>query len=360
VVTTTMTDATSLRRRGRGSGRSVASRFRRAAARVRPEPGYRRLSLYARVLFVNAGVLVVATAALVFTPATVSFPLGVEEAVVLLIGLAAMVVANAALLRVSFAPLARLVRVMRTIDLLRPGQRIQVSGGVEVRQVIGTFNEMLERLERERQASAHRVLSAQEAERRRIGRELHDEIGQRLTGILLHLQRTVAGAPAGMRAELVEAQELARSTLDEVGRLAWQLRPGILDDLGLERALEALAETLEERAPVRVDAHLEMGCAIPDPEAELAVYRIAQESLTNVARHARAARVELELLGDERVLSLSIVDDGCGLSDLATEGSGIRGMRERAVALGAELAIGSSAQGGVAVQLSIPLSRARG
>jgi two-component system sensor histidine kinase UhpB len=326
---------------------------------VRPEPGYRRLSLYARVLLVNATVLVVATAALVLTPATVSFPLGVEEAAVLAIGLTAMVIANAALLRVSFAPLARLVRVMRTIDLLRPGQRIQVSGGVEVRQVIRTFNEMLDRLEQERQTSAHRVLSAQEAERQRIGRELHDEIGQRLTGMLLHLQGTLAGAPARMRAELVEAQELARSTLDEVGRLAWQLRPGILDDLGLERALEALVGTLEERAPLRVNARLEMGCAIPDPEAELAVYRIAQESLTNVARHARATRVELDLRGDERALSLSIFDDGCGRTDESVEGSGIRGMRERAVALGASLVIGSSAEGGVAVQLSMPLSRNR-
>jgi two-component system sensor histidine kinase UhpB len=327
---------------------------------VRPEPGYRRLSLYARVLLVNAAVLVVATAALVLTPATVSFPLGVEEAVVLVIGLTAMVIANAALLRVSFGPLARLVRDMRTIDLLRPGQRIQVSGGVEVRQVIRTFNEMLERLEHERQASAHRVLSAQEAERQRIGRELHDEIGQRLTGILLHLQGTVANAPAGVRAELVEAQELARSTLDEVGRLAWQLRPGILDDLGLERALEALAATLEERAPVCVAARVEMGHAIPDPEAELAVYRIAQESLTNVARHAGASRVELVLRGDDRKLSLRIVDDGRGMPDEAVEGSGIRGMRERAVALGADLAVDSSAEGGVAVQLSVPLSRERG
>jgi two-component system sensor histidine kinase UhpB len=360
MVVAQVSDATSLLQRGRGSGRSVGLRLRHVAAHVRPEPGYRRLSLYARVLLVNAAVLVVATTALVLTPATVSFPLGLEEAIVLFLGLTAMVIANAALLRVSFGPLARLVRVMRTIDLLRPGQRIRVSGGVEVRHVIRTFNEMLDRLEQERQASAHRVLGAQEAERQRIGRELHDEIGQRLTGILLHLQRTVANAPAGIQAELVEAQELARSTLDEVGRLAWQLRPGILDDLGLKRALEALAGTLEERAPVSVDAQLEMGCATPDPEAELAVYRVAQESLTNVARHAGATRVELVLQGDEHALSLSIVDDGRGLSDQTVEGSGIRGMRERAVALGADLAIGSRPEGGVSVQLSVPLSRHRG
>src|SRR5919201_3235865 len=209
---------------------------------LRPVPGYRRLSLYQRVVLTNAAVVAAATLIIALTPARIPFPLAVREAIVLVLGILVIVIANAFLIRVSFRPLARLVHSMKTIDLLLPGSRLTISGGTEVRQVIDAFNQMLDRLERERQESNQRAIRTREGERRRIGQELHDEIGQRLTGILLQLERTIAHAPEATREELGAVQELARSTLDEVGRLAWQLRPGILDDLGLVAALEALAE----------------------------------------------------------------------------------------------------------------------
>jgi two-component system sensor histidine kinase UhpB len=319
--------------------------------------GYRRLSLYTRVLLVNATVLVAATAAIAFTPARVPFPAGVEEALLLLTGLGAMVIANAVLLRLTFGPLSRLVQLMGTIDLLKPGQRLPITGGVEVRAVIRSFNEMLDRLEDERRQSSSRILKTQEAERRRIGGELHDEIGQRLTGILLQLKRAATVAPAELRAGLLEAQEEVRSTLDEVGRVAWQLRPGILDDLSLAPAIEGLATTAEEHGEIQIARKLDARIPRLSPDAELAIYRIAQESLTNAIRHANARRIELGLEQVPGGLRLRVVDDGTGLLRDEMSGSGIRGMRERALLIGADLHIDSTPGEGVSVLLDVPLAR---
>ncbi len=321
---------------------------------LRPEPGYRRLSLYARVVLINGAVLATATLALALTPATVPYPIAVREAIVLGLGVSVIVIANAILLRLSFRPLARLVHAMRTIDLLQPGSRLRISGGTEVRHVIQGFDQMLDRLEGERQESNRRAIMTREGERRRIGQELHDEIGQRLTGILLQLERTIEHTSASTREELTQVQELARSTLDEIGRLAWQLRPGILDDLGLEAALEALVDGIPEE--IDPDVRLQVDPPVPrlDPEAELAIYRVAQEALTNALRHSQSTRILLELgLRDERV-RLAVSDNGRGLRPTGAEGAGMRGMRERALLIGAKLQIASLPDAGVTVQLELP------
>jgi two-component system sensor histidine kinase UhpB len=338
-----------------GAAGDVRPRPRFLRGRLRRErPGYRRLSLQTRVVLINAGVLVAAAALLALTPATVSFPLAAREGIVLGLGLVAIAVANVFLLRVSFRPLERLVARMKTVDLLQPGQRLELSGGVEVRQLIGTFNEMLDNLERERQESNRRALTAREAEARRIGHELHDEIGQRLTGVLLQLKRALESDGGPTRAELVEAQELVRSTLDEVGQIAWRLRPGILDDLGLVRALVALRDDLAERA----DAELELRIADPIPslggDCDLTIYRIAQESVTNALRHSHAGRIRVELTARDGGVRLDVSDNGRGLAYGAVEGAGIRGMRERALLVGAALRIESEPGEGVSVTLDVP------
>jgi two-component system sensor histidine kinase UhpB len=330
-------------------GRLMA-RLRRS---LRPEPGYRRLSLYVRVVLVNAAVLAVATVLLAVTPVTVSFPVAAGEGVVLGLGLLAIFVSNALLLRMSFQPLVRLVQAMELTDLLQPGRRLTLSGGSEVRQVITGFNQMLDRLERERQESNRRAIDTREAERRRIGQELHDEIGQRLTGILLQLERTIVHAPAdATRAELVEVQSLARSTLDEVGRIAWHLRPGILDDLGLVPALNALLDGLPEDTRRRVQIEAEPIPSLP-PETELAVYRITQEALTNALRHAEASRVRIELARRSGRLHLVVSDDGRGFDRSGGEGPGLRGMRERALLVGGDLRIETADGDGTTIRLEL-------
>jgi two-component system sensor histidine kinase UhpB len=316
---------------------------------------YRRTSLYARVVAINAAIVAGATVVLALTPFTVGYPIALQEAVVLVVGVLMVAVANALVLRISFGALASVVARMKTVDLLRPRERLPVVGGPEMRAVVAGFNQMLDRLEQERRESSRRTLAALEGERRRIAQELHDEIGQRLTGILLQLGDVVPDAPRELGDRVRGIQEEARATLDEVGLLAWQLRPGILDDLGLLRALEALVEAFEEQARIRVRASLPARLPTIAPEAELAIYRIVQETLTNAARHAGAHKIYLAVTLEGGPLSVSVTDDGVGLSADKGEGAGMRGMRERALAIDGTLRIESGQKGGVRVELDVPL-----
>lgn len=323
--------------------------------------GHPQLSLYARVLIVNVSVLFVAGTILALSPATVSFPVAVEEAVVLGGGLAVMVIVSAALLRVSFGPLSWLLENMRTIDLLRPGHRLPIVGGPEVRALVTGLNGMLARLEEERRRSTRHALTAQDEERQRIGQELHDEIGQRLTGVLLQLESASSDAPASLatRHKLLEAREAIRTTLDEVGRLAWQLRPAILEDLGLTHALEALATSFEDQGIFRVRRELAGDLPRLSAEKELALYRVAQEALTNAAKHADADRVHLALMPSERGVRLVVSDNGRGLDRASfdsqeSDAFGIRGMRERALLVGGELELESENGGGLCIFFDVP------
>ena len=282
-----------------------------------------------------------------------------QEAIVLVVGVLIVAVANALVLRISFGALASVVARMKTVDLLSPRERLPVVGGPEMRAVVAGFNQMLERLEEERRESSRRTLAALEGERQRIAQELHDEIGQRLTGMLLQLGNLVPDAPRELGERVRAIQEDARATLDEVGLLAWQLRPGILDDLGLLRALEALVESFEEQAEIRVRSSLAARVPPIAPEAELAIYRIVQEALTNAARHAGARQIDLIIALEDEQLSVSVADDGIGLGARADDGAGMRGMRERALAIGGTLAIESPPGGGVRVSLTVPLPRDR-
>ncbi|MFE1905593.1 sensor histidine kinase [Streptomyces gardneri] len=309
------------------------------------------MSLYWRIFLLNTGVLALAVA-LLLGPVTVSTPVLFGEALVLLGGLVAMLVVNAVLLRVGLAPLARLNRAMATADLLRPGARPAVTGDGEVADLTRTFNAMLDRLEAERATSSGRVLTALEAERRRIAQELHDEIGQTLTAVLLQLKHAADRAPEPLRTDLHQAQETTRASLDEIRRIARRLRPGVLEELGLHSALRSLAA--EFTTPrLGVTAHITPGLPHHDPATELVLYRVAQESLTNAARHSGATRVEVHLRSlPGGGTGLLVRDDGDGLGE-APEGAGIRGMRERALLIGAELLVGADPHGGTQVRLDI-------
>lgn len=317
------------------------------------------VSLFWRVFLTNAVVFVIGTGALALSPATVSFPLAVTEAIVLAVGLSVILVANAFLLRLSFRPLGRLTALMRQLDLLRPGQRLSVSGAGEVADVLRGFNDMLDRLEAERRASSRRALMAQETERQRIAQELHDEIGQSLTAIILQLKRAAEDAPPERRTQLLELQEAARASLDEVRQIARRLRPGVLDDLGLVSALTALATSFSEQAGLPVRRRFARSLPPLSREVELVLYRVAQEGLTNVARHAQATRAEVALDRSARGVTLRVSDDGRGLNG-AVDGDGMRGMRERALLVGGSLRLESPPRGGVQIVLEVPTSNAIG
>jgi signal transduction histidine kinase len=203
-----------------------------------------------------------------------------------------------------------------------------------------------------------RVVEGQELERRRLARELHDETGQALTSILLGLRAVEdAGGPDEVGAALGNLRELVVATLQDVRRLAVQLRPKALDDFGLAAALERLAQTFAEGSGVRVDLEAQLGEERLAPEIETTLYRIVQEALTNVVKHAGAANVSILLVRRNGSASLVIEDDGRGFvpGEARADGLGLVGMRERVALHDGRLAIESSPGGGTTLAIEVPL-----
>jgi len=308
-----------------------------------------------RVFLANVLVLAVAFALLALAPVTVSVPVAFTELVILFAGMVAMLLLDLVLLRPAFHPLRALAEAMRHVDPFEPGRRVDVGGGPHLAMLAGTFNEMLDRLERERRESARQALMVQENERHRVARELHDEVGQTLTAVMLQIESLAAKVPDDVRAELDELRETTRMGAEDVRRIAARLRPEALEDLGLQSALSALATSFGEHAGVRVDRRLDRIAPLSD-EQELVIYRVAQEALTNIARHARAHTAELALGRVDGEVTLHVRDDGRGLPPGALSSSaGIRGMRERAMLIGARLSIDAPPGGGTEVVLRVPV-----
>ena len=323
--------------------------------------GFSRLPLVWRIFAINAGVLIVGTIVLALGADRLHGSLAVFEGLDLVVGLAVMLVANLLLLRRTLAPVDRLVERMRTVDLLRPGQRLPEQGGAEVVEVMRAFNQMLDRLETERRESSRRALAAQEGERLRIARGLHDEVGQVLTGVLFQLD-ALAGAPQDSRPRHVdETRDAVRRALEEVRRIAQELRPELLEHLGLVSALTELSRRFGEQSGIAVERRFADDLPRLSADAELAIYRVTQESLTNVARHAQAGRVEIALEAGADSVVLRVVDDGRGMTDgdASPNGSGgLRGMRERAILVGGALAVKPGQMRGVEIRLEVPAETA--
>jgi signal transduction histidine kinase len=212
--------------------------------------------------------------------------------------------------------------------------------------------------ERVARDSLRRVVAGQELERTRLARELHDETGQALTSILLGL-KNIEGAASEeeMRRSVPDLRELVVSTLHDVRRLAVELRPKALDDFGLVPALERLAETFSEQTNVTVDVQAALGDSRLPKEAETALYRIVQEALTNVIKHANARTVSVVLTRKGESVAVVIEDDGRGFDPEATpdEGLGLVGMRERIALVGGRLSIESRPEHGTTVAVEVPL-----
>jgi two-component system sensor histidine kinase UhpB len=279
-----------------------------------------------------------------------------NEVVVIGTALVILAAVNYVLLRRAFTPLERLGRFAGGVDLATPGQRVSVDGASsEVHDLADAFNDMLQRLESEQRENTRRVLAAQEDERRRISQELHDEVGQTLTAVLLLLGSAAARAPQDLKVELAETLEAARGSLEDVRRIAVELRPDELDELGLASALTSLCQRLSERTGLQIDREISRDLGRLTPEQELVVYRVAQEALTNVVRHAQSAHAFVSLCPsvDDGALVLLVRDQGRGFVSTSV-GTGLRGMRERADLIGAKLSIGQEVGGGVRVELELP------
>jgi two-component system, NarL family, sensor histidine kinase UhpB len=308
----------------------------------------RHIALFWRLLIPNAAVLSGASIVLIVAP-----PHG--RVLVVLAGLATMLAINVVLMRHAFAPLERLSSVMQRVDPLRPGERVSIEGArSEVSMLAETFNEMLERLEAERRESGRRAMLAEEAERRRVASDLHDQIGQSLTALVLQLKQT-ANREAPDRSALLDLVASAEAILGEVRSVARRLRPEALDDLGLRSALLALAARIEDAGGLGVDVRVAPDLPSLRDEIELMIFRVAQESLTNVLRHASADHAFVELRNSSKGVILEVTDDGTGIDpSVDHQGEGLRGMRERALLVAGALEVESRPSVGTRVRLIVP------
>ena len=316
----------------------------------------RRGTLLTQVLLVNLLLIAAAViAASIASNPENSLRDSASIGLVLGFALAATVAVNIWLLSRRFEPLQRLVAEMQTADLSKPPEPPAVTEGpVEVVSLERSFHAMLERLEAERRGAANAALSAQERERERIARDLHDEVNQALTALLLRLEAVRRQAPdPEVAAELAEIGSLISRAMSELLDLARGLRPTTLDDLGLNAALATLVDEVEREAGIAAgfEAEGELD-GVPD-DVQLVTYRVAQEAVTNVIQHADARHLRVRLIGAaDGAIELRVSDDGAGYAGgRSKERLGIAGMRERALLCGGELTVESEPGAGTRVTL---------
>lgn len=266
--------------------------------------------------------------------------------------------ANIMMLRRRFSPLEQLIDRLERIDPAQAVSFDEPAAGemVEVDRLSATFKRLLERIESERRRSGRLVLRAQEEERKRVARDLHDEVNQALTAILLRLQALMQDAPSPeVERELSQLKRLVNQAMEELLQLARQLRPTALDDHGLLPALEGQVRRFGEQHRIEAILRTAGGADAVGDDQQLVVYRVAQEALANVARHSQATRVEVDLSGRDGGIDLRVRDNGRGFdSTLPPSGLGLNGMAERARLVGGELNVSSSSGRGTTVTLHVP------
>lgn len=330
-----------------------------------------RLPLSYKILLANCAI--VALGAVAGTVITVwhvrQYPEDIHyELIVLFTGAGVVIsfVVNTWVLKRALAPMDRL---QEAVDQIRAGAtdvHVALGGTSDDRfdRLAETFNLMVDQLEenaREKQVLSQRIIRAQEDERQRLARELHDEAAQALTSLLVHLRLLErAKTPEEAQNRVAELRELTAQALEEVRRVAVDLRPTILDDLGLGPALEWRVDELNKSDAIEATfATGGLEQRLPR-EIELVLYRIGQEALSNVARHANAHQVQVALQGDAQSVTLEVVDDGVGfqasrLGNGGSHGLGLVGMRERIGMVEGQLNIDSTPGRGTRIVARAPI-----
>jgi two-component system sensor histidine kinase UhpB len=285
-------------------------------------------------------------------------------ALILAFAVGLTILVNVIVLQRRFRPLERLVDEMERADLSRPGANLRSppdgqTGPEEVARLQRAFRRMLERLDAERRRTSSAALAAQEEERARVARDLHDEVNQSLTALLLRLEAARVKAPVELAHELAETKALANQAMEELLMLARQLRPTALDDLGLKAALAGHVSELGRRGAIGASFDSQGDFSGLPPDVQLVVYRVAQEALSNAAQHSGAEHVRVRLVREGDRVELTVGDDGSGFTfDQAARGLGIAGMRERALLVGGGVEVESRPDVGTRVSLTVPLDLA--
>src|SRR3954464_10966539 len=304
--------------------------------------------------------LLAVNAALVAATAIVALLVPEDPQGIILLGTAvvAALLVNSLMLKRRLVPLEDLLTTLERVDPTTPGLRASAPGSApsDVQLLTAGFNRMLARLEEERVAGGRAVIRAQEEERARIAQDLHDEVNQALTAILLRLQAAALDVPPGLRSELKEIQTLATQAMEELLTLPRQLRPTALDDHGLVPALASQVADFGERTGIRASFHRHGDMPALSDEEQLVLYRVTQESLSNVVQHSRASNVRVELSSIGRIV-LRVRDDGCGFKPGGRTGRlGVSGMRERALLVGGRLNVFTAPGEGTTIELTMGAS----
>jgi two-component system sensor histidine kinase UhpB len=314
----------------------------------------RRITLLWQLIAINA---LLVSAMIAAATVAAGFDLGASnergQFAVLVLGAAGILLGNAFIVRRRLQPLERLIGTMEQTDLSPNAERAEVdSDSVEVARLNAAFNRMLDRLEIERREGSRAVLRAQEQERKRLAQDLHDEVNQALTAIMLRLQASIQEATPELRRELRETQRLAGQAMEELLNLARELRPTALDDHGLLPALRGQVRDFADRTGIHADFRRRGEVPPLTDDQQLVIYRVTQESLSNVAQHAAANHVTVELSFVGRTV-LRIADDGRGVQGERNGGLGLTGMYERALLVGGDLDIHSANGRGTTVTLTM-------
>ena len=322
----------------------------------------RRRNLLTQVLVANLLVMVAAVVASSLA-ANPDLNLGKDPQAGIILGLAVgvTILVNVLMLQRRFRPLEKLVDEMERADLSRPGANLNrsevvIEGPEEVQRLHMAFRRMLERLEAERRRASSIALSAQEEERARVARDLHDEVNQSLTGLLLRLEALRDRATPELARDLAETKALANQAMQELLTLARTLRPTALDDLGLKAALSALVDELGRKSGIETGFEGIGELTDVPMDVQLVTYRVAQEALSNATQHSEAEQIYVQLSRDAEGVELTVTDDGRGFTfEEATRGLGIGGMRERALLVGGDLGVESRPENGTRVRLLVPI-----
>ena len=264
---------------------------------------------------------------------------------------------NLWMLQRRFGPLEHLIERIERIDPSEPATfEIACDPVAEIDRLAESFRRLLSRVDDERRRSGKLVLRAQEEERRRVARDLHDEVNQALTAILLRLEALAQDTPPERSAEVAELKRLASQAMDELLNLARHLRPAALDDHGLVPAIESQLRMFSERTGIAARLSTEGRLGDLDEEQQTALYRVTQEALVNAGRHGGASLVQVELAAAGGHTELRVRDDGEGFDPGARSGNGLglEGMAERARLVGGELDVRSAPGAGTEITMRVP------
>lgn len=314
-----------------------------------------RLSLARQIFLVDTLVLGIVAVLLLVSPVTVTTPAGIPAVAIVLGGLALVLLATHLGLRRLLAPLQRLADAMAEVDPRAPSPDLRkhvLPDDHDVTRLLESFEQMLERFRIERLESDRRTVAAQDAERRRVASEIHDELGQTLTALSLQIER--AALPVESREPM---QRTVTRALSDVRGISRRLRPEVLDDLGLVNALIALTSRVTEESGLPIERSIEAPLPVLGPDTELVLYRIAQEALTNVIRHADASRATVAVSATATAIVLTVSDNGRGFILAAPSDGGIAGMHERARLVDGDLSVWSDTMRGTTVRFTVPIHR---